>query len=242
MRMFFACAALLLAAGCSKSIDIPKAVRQEIAQFQVLVDEARGDNRLVVTFYGSPVELVRRDCIRGHGLDFYLINRAARNLVWRDSTGGEAGPDVLLDYSQLADGVVLLTQYTFDARPTLDQIVPLWLTTVTVRRDGTCCKKTEVLLTAEEGDADRIRNLCDEAAKAFERGGDNAEEEYTAPLAHLRNIAIRRPDGVRAAMDIIPSDGHFSCVKGDFAWEVEGLKKIQEGHAVPSEESHREGG
>lgn len=114
----FAAGILLLVSLCScisHHINIPEEDLEVDPDWELLVDETIGNNRLLVNSYGGPALLVKYLCIRGSGLYVRIINGTAKKTVFTYNQSEIEG-DLIIDYSDAESGVFRFTDFTYDPR------------------------------------------------------------------------------------------------------------------------------
>jgi len=173
-----------------RPIPLPEDVRYGTAK----IDYNTPENRLFVAF-GSTPEKIGSKRVKGNGLLVLLVNRSAGKAVYRNEISEADNREIIVDYSDLASGILRVTQCTQDPREKDRWDVPFFLTTIATAKDGSCVTKERVLLKPEAGDRKEIEHFLDLALSSV---GDN--REFSDALAHLRNIGVARPSPVLIAL------------------------------------------
>lgn len=197
--------ALLIVSGCSQAGGFP-AIDNEYTRGMgpVLVDHVGPEYRLAV--HGGEARLLHKDCIKGEELCIQVFHRDVSEAVFSYFQGAAYG-SVIIDYSQIDAGVLVLTQCEWDPRRTEDN-VPFVETALMIHPDGKYDAKSRVVLPPEEGDIAmwkqeviRRHAVYEERMRKRESLVDIPDDDnWYVALAHLRNVGVGRPDEAVAAL------------------------------------------
>lgn len=194
-----------------------------------LLDQPLGLGRLLVYSSSVPPALIKKDCIRGHGLIVYVVDGQGVD-VW-DSAYDEIDGPVSVDYSQCRQGVLRLTEWVYDPRDKDHEYVPF--IEAIVRYWDVLHIHWGILLKPEQGGQERIEELVKAASKVIAMpASERCPYDLERYLAHLRNVAVFDPASVQRAYSALKpgaGDGDLELI-GFFAGQVGEIESVLESY------------
>jgi hypothetical protein len=205
--------------------------------FEKYVDVTYGDNRLFIYSWGSPLELIGYNRVKGIGLTTKVINQHKSEPIY-GACCSEATYGVITDYSKLDEGILIGIDLAWDPRK--QDTVPFIKTTIKIDRKGNTTSNEKIVLEPEEADPKRIKELTELACQAL-NDSEKFDECYEDALAYLRNIAIKNPKPILEAYETIGTvvaernSAHGGEILDDYKGEIERIKEILSPTANKSE-------
>ncbi len=224
-------------------IELPAQCLERAKWSTLLVDEAFGDNRLLIYSNNMPQTILSLRKIEGHLCVFVVHGTSKSSIIQLDMDELSL---VQVDYSDFSEGTLSITELTDDIRtcePDRDDEYVLFVrTTYTIHSDGAVNSTDTLLLQPEPSDPQRIQKLVQDAIHhgkiTMDPSIENApvaEAEKSAadffdPVIHLRNIGMGDP---KAALDAfgeiakaVPLDGWVGWAFGQYEGEVYRAQEI----------------
>ncbi len=235
MTSLMCAVALAAGAGCSQQVRLSDEAVQSYKSFVNVVDETSGGNRLVVYSFGSPPLLLSKDVIKINGFALGIYRSDREGAIYSDG-GGEAGPNIIVDYAAFDKGILRITDCVWDPRKPYEDDVPFVEKTVRISAGGTVHSSRRMVLEPEKGDEETIDRLFAQILRENKKG--HADEKYheeaadaiRRDLAQLRNIAIAAPGDILKRVKALPHlAGDCSCqpMKNDCICEVTTIMEIR---------------